>query len=156
MQFSTFAIAAFAALTSAAAIKRAPADLCPALDTPQCCQVDVDGVLDLTCSARTFDDHQYTRKYPLANALETAESDLTTVADFETSCASTGLTAMCCTLPVVCCRALCSLDGSLLTSFRLALPSFAMLHRWETIDGERYRTIDVRAFSQVLGFFVDV
>jgi hypothetical protein len=56
MQFSTLAIAAFAALTSAAAIKRAPADLCPALDTPQCCQVDVDGVLDLTCSARKFDD----------------------------------------------------------------------------------------------------
>jgi hypothetical protein len=52
MQFSTLAIAAFAALTSAAALKRAPADLCPALDTPQCCQLDVDGVADLTCSAR--------------------------------------------------------------------------------------------------------
>ena len=52
MQFSTLAIAAFAALSSAAVLKRAPADLCPALDTPQCCQVDVDGVADLTCSAR--------------------------------------------------------------------------------------------------------
>ena len=52
MQFSTVAIAAFAALSSAAVLKRAPADLCPALDTPQCCQVDVDGVLDLTCEAR--------------------------------------------------------------------------------------------------------
>jgi hypothetical protein len=52
MQFSTLAIAAFAALASAAALKRAPIDLCPVLDTPQCCQVDVDGVTDLTCSAR--------------------------------------------------------------------------------------------------------
>jgi len=52
MQFSTLAIAAFAALTSAAALKRAPIDLCPSLDTPQCCQLDVDGVADLTCSAR--------------------------------------------------------------------------------------------------------
>ena len=39
-----------------------------------------------------------------ANTVATAESDLTTVADFEESCKSTGLTAMCCTLPVVCCR----------------------------------------------------
>lgn len=52
MQFSILAAAAFAALTSAAALKRAPADLCPALDTPQCYQLDVDGVADLTCSAR--------------------------------------------------------------------------------------------------------
>ncbi|GAB7332136.1 hypothetical protein MBLNU13_g04013t1 [Cladosporium sp. NU13] len=80
MQFSTLAIAAFAALSSAAVLKRAPADLCPALDTPQCCQLDVDGVLDLTCEA--------------------PESDLTTVDAFEKSCKSTGLTAMCCTLPV--------------------------------------------------------
>lgn len=35
MQFTTFAITAFAALASAAAIeKRAPIDLCPAIDTP--------------------------------------------------------------------------------------------------------------------------
>ena len=52
MQFSTLAIAAFAALTSAAVLKRAPADLCPALDTPQCCQLDVDGIAAVTCSAR--------------------------------------------------------------------------------------------------------
>lgn len=52
MQFTTLAFAAFAALTSAAALKRAPIDLCPALDTPQCCQLDVDGVLDVTCSPR--------------------------------------------------------------------------------------------------------
>jgi hypothetical protein len=32
----------------------------------------------------------------------TAEPDLTTVADFEASCAASGTTAMCCTVPVVC------------------------------------------------------
>jgi hypothetical protein len=53
MQFTTLAFAAFAALTSAAAVRRAPIDLCPAIDTPQCCQVDVDGVADLSCEART-------------------------------------------------------------------------------------------------------
>lgn len=84
MQFSTLAVAAFAAFTSAAAINkaRAPIDLCPALDTPQCCQVDVDGVLDLTC--------------------ESPESGLTSVEDFEASCAASGTTAQCCTLPLVC------------------------------------------------------
>jgi hypothetical protein len=34
----------------------------------------------------------------------TAEPDLTTVADFEASCAASGTTAMCCTVPVVCFR----------------------------------------------------
>jgi hypothetical protein len=52
MQFTTFAFAAFAALASAAAIeKRAP--LCASsLDTPQCCQLSVLGVADVSCSAR--------------------------------------------------------------------------------------------------------
>jgi len=59
MQFTTFAFAAFAAVASAVAIEkrspleqRAPGDLCPALDTPQCCELDVDGVAALTCSPR--------------------------------------------------------------------------------------------------------
>jgi hypothetical protein len=104
MRFSTLAITAFAALTSAAALKRAPIDLCPAIDTPQCCQADVDGVLDLTCSARKFNHQRFSTTSHPANTFTSAESDLTTVADFEASCASTGLTAMCCTLPVVCCR----------------------------------------------------
>lgn len=105
MQFSTLAIAAFAALSSAAVLKRAPADLCPALDTPQCCQLDVDGVADLTCSARESIETVVSpeRRLP-ANTYATAESDLTTVDAFEKSCKSTGLTAMCCTLPVVCRR----------------------------------------------------
>jgi hypothetical protein len=51
-----------------------------------------------------------------ANTVATAESDLTTVDAFEKSCKSTGLTAMCCTLPVVCYRTtIAVLDGSLLT-----------------------------------------
>jgi hypothetical protein len=50
MQLTTLALTAFATLSSAAALKRALIDLCPALNTPQCCQVDVDGVLDLTCA----------------------------------------------------------------------------------------------------------
>ena len=104
MQFSILAAAAFAALTSAAALKRAPADLCPAPDTPQCCQLDVDGVADVTCSARESNEPSTSPKRSSPNTFITAESDLTTVADFEESCKSTGLTAMCCTLPVVCCR----------------------------------------------------
>ncbi|KAM0693016.1 hypothetical protein Q7P36_007573 [Cladosporium allicinum] len=95
MQFTTFAFAAFAALTSAAAIEkrspleqRAPINLCPAIDTPQCCQLDVDGVAAVTCSA--------------------PESDLTTVADFVDSCAAEGLSALCCTVPVAGLGLLCA------------------------------------------------
>ncbi|KAM0712343.1 hypothetical protein Q7P37_011438 [Cladosporium fusiforme] len=80
MHFSTLSLFAFTALASAATLKRAPINLCPALDTPQCCQLDVDGVIDLTC--------------------ESPESDLKTVKAFEESCASSGTTAQCCTLPV--------------------------------------------------------
>lgn len=108
MQFTTFTIAAFAALTSAAAVRRAPIDLCPALDTPQCCQVDVDGVIDLTCEARKSEPISIVLapEFFPTNTIPTAESDLTTVADFEASCATSGTTAMCCTLPVVCFRRL--------------------------------------------------
>merc|ERR1711964_359935 len=95
MQFTTFAFAAFAALTSAAAIEkrspleqRAPINLCPAIDTPQCCQLDVDGVAAVTCSA--------------------PESDLTTVADFVDSCAAEGPSALCCTVPVAGLGLLCA------------------------------------------------
>lgn len=49
-----FLILAFAALAAAGpAIKlRAPIGICPALDTPQCCQLDVDGVIDASCESR--------------------------------------------------------------------------------------------------------
>jgi hypothetical protein len=110
MQFTTFAFAAFAALTSAAAIEkrspleqRAPINLCPAIDTPQCCQLDVDGVAAVTCSARKPRDpgRALSQNNPTDGNI-TAESDLTTVADFVDSCAAEGLSALCCTVPVVC------------------------------------------------------
>jgi hypothetical protein len=104
MQFTTLAFAAFAALTSAAALKRAPIDLCPAIDTPQCCQVDVDGVADLSCEARTSIQRNFTILLSILSLTHIliADPDLTTVADFEASCAASGTTAMCCTVPVVC------------------------------------------------------
>lgn len=53
MQFLVLALASLAA--AAPSIKlRAPSDVCPALDTPLCCQADVLGVLDLTCEARKY------------------------------------------------------------------------------------------------------
>ncbi|KAK4495885.1 hypothetical protein PRZ48_013153 [Zasmidium cellare] len=77
-----FLVLAFAALAAAGpAIKlRAPISLCPALDTPLCCQLDVDGVLDATC--------------------ESPSGDPSSKSDFEADCASTGKTAECCTLPL--------------------------------------------------------
>lgn len=52
MQSSTLALTTFTTLTSATVLERAPTDLCPALDTPRCCQVDVDGVTDPTHAPR--------------------------------------------------------------------------------------------------------
>ncbi|KAF7195398.1 Cryparin [Pseudocercospora fuligena] len=73
-----FILLAFAALAAASPLleKRA---VCPALDTPLCCQLDVEGLVDTPC--------------------ETPD-DATTKAAFTASCASTGYTAMCCTLPL--------------------------------------------------------
>lgn len=112
MQFTTLSIIAFSALTSAAALKRAPIDLCPALDTPQCCQADVDGVLALTCESRTFQrPPEVLRRKRRMNGRKdskadfdrpTASDDPETSEEFAASCASSGLTAQCCTLPVVC------------------------------------------------------
>lgn len=53
MKFSLFSLAFVATLSAASPAvleKRAP--LCPALDTPLCCQLDIDGVVDATCEAR--------------------------------------------------------------------------------------------------------
>ncbi|KAF2716685.1 hypothetical protein K431DRAFT_316366 [Polychaeton citri CBS 116435] len=63
-----------------AILRRQTADLCSGIDTPLCCQTDVDGVADLTC--------------------ESPSDAPSTIADFETNCAATGLTAQCCTLPL--------------------------------------------------------
>ena len=49
----TLAFAALAvAMPQPALDKRAA--LCPSLDTPLCCQLDVDGVLDATCASRMY------------------------------------------------------------------------------------------------------
>ncbi|KAI5360517.1 putative cerato-ulmin hydrophobin family, Hydrophobin superfamily [Septoria linicola] len=81
MQFLILSLAAMAAAGTIPAMlkERAPLTVCPALDTPLCCQLDVDGVLDLTCEA---------------------PDDTSSVSAFEKSCADTGSAAKCCTLPL--------------------------------------------------------
>lgn len=103
MQFTILAFAAMAAAIPAMIQERAPGSVCPALDTPLCCQADVDGVVDVTCEAR---------KYPPLYLLESTQtliffffspaSDTSSVNAFKSSCASSGTTAKCCTLPLVC------------------------------------------------------
>ncbi|KAI0176053.1 fungal hydrophobin-domain-containing protein [Hypoxylon sp. FL1284] len=55
-------------------------NICPGT-TPLCCQLDVDGILDLTCGSPA--------------------QDLNSIEEFESVCASTGLTAECCTLSLL-------------------------------------------------------
>ncbi|KAF2739656.1 hypothetical protein EJ04DRAFT_519318 [Polyplosphaeria fusca] len=54
-------------------------DVCGPLQTPLCCQLDVDGVANLNCEN--------------AGPVHSTEQ-------FEATCAKTGLTAECCVLPV--------------------------------------------------------
>lgn len=102
MQFTILAFAAMAAAIPAMIQERAPGSVCPALDTPLCCQADVDGVADVTCEAR---------KYPALYLLKLTQtlifhfspaSDSSSVQAFKNSCASSGTTAKCCVLPLVC------------------------------------------------------
>lgn len=65
MQFTILAFAAMAAAIPAMIQERAPGSVCPALDTPLCCQADVDGVVDVTCEAR---------KYPPSYILELTQT----------------------------------------------------------------------------------
>lgn len=53
MQFLALAFAALAA-ASPLVERQGPAALCPAIDTPQCCQLDVLGVAAVTCASRMF------------------------------------------------------------------------------------------------------
>ncbi|KAL9529502.1 Cryparin [Sphaerulina musiva] len=87
MQFTILAFAAMAAAIPAMIQERAPGSVCPALDTPLCCQADVDGVADVTCEA---------------------PSDSSSVQAFKNSCASSGTTAKCCVLPLAGDALLCS------------------------------------------------
>lgn len=51
LQLLTLAFAALAAAVPRTQLEqRAP--LCPSLDTPLCCQLDVDGVIDTSCESR--------------------------------------------------------------------------------------------------------
>ncbi|SMQ47727.1 unnamed protein product [Zymoseptoria tritici ST99CH_3D7] len=81
MQFIILAVAALAAATPARLRERAPINVCPALDSPECCQADVDGVLALTCS-------------PPSDEVYTADG-------LKKDCAASELSAFCCTLPLV-------------------------------------------------------
>ncbi|KAI1079234.1 hydrophobin-like protein [Whalleya microplaca] len=56
-------------------------NLCPSVDSPLCCQTDVDGLIDLTCESPSEDPHS--------------------LKELEAICAKTGLTAQCCTLPLL-------------------------------------------------------
>ncbi|KAK4610133.1 hypothetical protein CLAFUW4_14211 [Fulvia fulva] len=59
----------------------APVELCPANRVPQCCQLSVLGVADVTCASPS--------------------SGLTSVSAFEADCANDGTTAQCCLIPVL-------------------------------------------------------
>jgi len=53
MQFSTVIVSLFGSLAVASPLIQERASVCSsALDTPQCCQVGVDGVVELTCESR--------------------------------------------------------------------------------------------------------
>ncbi|KAI8632141.1 fungal hydrophobin-domain-containing protein [Xylariaceae sp. FL1651] len=56
-------------------------NLCPGIDSPQCCQTDVDGIIDLTC--------------------ESPAEEPQSIKQLSAICAEDGLTAQCCTLPLV-------------------------------------------------------
>ncbi|USW55117.1 Putative cerato-ulmin hydrophobin family, Hydrophobin superfamily [Septoria linicola] len=112
MQFLILSLAAMAAAGTIPAMlkERAPLTVCPALDTPLCCQLDVDGVLDLTCEAREFPppyvlllpssvtDCELSRGTILIR--NHLADDTSSVSAFEKSCADTGSAAKCCTLPL--------------------------------------------------------
>lgn len=88
MQF--LAILTFAAAASAAALEGSrktarlearAAELCPPLDSPECCQLDVDGVADLSCEAPSGSPK--------------------TLSAFKSACGTEGRSAMCCTVVIV-------------------------------------------------------
>ncbi|KAF2087934.1 hypothetical protein K490DRAFT_65214 [Saccharata proteae CBS 121410] len=85
------ALTVLAALASAAAVvdvkpkprrtalMKRQAGVCAGIDQPLCCQLDVDGIVDLTCSS---------------------PGDVTSLEELEAECAKEGLSAECCTLSV--------------------------------------------------------
>ncbi|KAH6663654.1 fungal hydrophobin-domain-containing protein [Halenospora varia] len=82
MQFSTVLITLFASLAAASPLQERQASLCTsAIDTALCCELDVDGLLDVTCSPPS----------PRPASVE----------EFQATCAAAGKGAKCCTLPVL-------------------------------------------------------
>ncbi|KAL1303034.1 hypothetical protein AAFC00_003346 [Neodothiora populina] len=57
------------------------ADLCGPLDTPMCCQTDVEGIADLNCAS--------------------INSDITSTDQFVATCSAEGKSAECCTLSLL-------------------------------------------------------
>lgn len=57
MQYSILTLAFAAVMATASPVLEKRAALCPALDTPLCCQLDVDGIIDATCEAREYLPH---------------------------------------------------------------------------------------------------
>ena len=117
MQFIILALASMAAAVPAILKERAPLDVCPALDSPMCCQLDVDGILDLTCEV---------------------PKDTSSVSAFTADCASTGYTAKCCTLPVVSQVLRGSIGMNVVLTVlrnRTVMLFFAATHRWSMSEG---------------------
>lgn len=102
MQFTILAFAAMAAAIPAMIQERAPGSVCPALDTPLCCQADVDGVADVTCEARKYPALYFLKLTQTLMFYFSPASDSSSVQAFKNSCASSGTTAKCCVLPLVC------------------------------------------------------
>jgi hypothetical protein len=113
MQFTAFILAAFAGLAAAGPIQERQLGLCSsALDTAQCCDLSVDGVLVLNCESRTStslhrpfqspsNKSTSTSELNQANFYNLASTTPTSTADFNNICAAGGQSAQCCTLPLV-------------------------------------------------------
>ena len=52
MQYSILTLAFAAVTATASPVLEKRDSLCPALDSPLCCQLDVDGIIDATCESR--------------------------------------------------------------------------------------------------------
>jgi hypothetical protein len=143
MQFTTFAFAAFAALTSAAAIEkrspleqRAPINLCPAIDTPQCCQLDVDGVAAVTCSARKPRDPGRALSLKTTQLTETSQPSPTSQPSRTLSTLAPPRASAPCAAPSLWYAYLAFQRHNcqhLLTHYRLVLASSAPLLRWRFV-----------------------
>jgi hypothetical protein len=95
MHFPTTLLALFlsTSLSSAASLRR-QSGICGPLSTPLCCQLDVEGVANLNCENGTscIDNGRVIR------ADEATAGPVTSIEEFEATCAATGTSAQCCVL----------------------------------------------------------